>query len=359
MGNVSENIKELVDNVKPAVTAMEEHKEATNTVHVAEETIAKNLSSAKAFVKDNIKKAREAREEANEYDAEERAAAEGAPIGLAEAYALVVQEAKADDVADEAAVTALKDSASYVASSVVGTAGVLLDNADAAIGGVAAGVTSPGAVATFGGTVLTGALVGSFIKSESLQSMVINGINMFTGLQSSAEIEGEEKFVGGVTTPEGQGAYMAENGNGEPSDPYAAAQDPGTPDTDEDKEVEQGQKNAATDPNVEATTISDTGLDELADMEKVASGDIFGDTALGKWMDSVSKMFEDKAAEGSTGAKLASAVVDMAAPGLGNVAGKVAEVVTPALSKLMAAKEEVDQNEAAKQSQPEGPGMNV
>lgn len=345
--------KELEQAEQAATGAANQHKDATQKAYTAEEQFAKSVAATKAEMRDAIDMAKDAEAQAAEYDAETQAAAQGAPIGLAEAYALVEQEQKANQMASKAKAQMLKDVTEGTVGIVVDSAGILLDNADAILNGAKDGLGSKAAL-PYVGSVAGGLAAGMFFQNEGLQSAVINGIEMFTGLRADNPSEADEKFVGGVTTAEEQGAYLAENGNGEPSDPYAAAQDGGTPDADEEKAVQGG--NVSVETANEATSISDSEIGDMADVNKVVAGDILQDSGIGKWVDNIAKMFEDHEKSGGGVLGLAEAVVE--GGGVAGVAAEVAsKVLSPALSKLMAAKDETDRNEASKQQDgPEGPG---
>lgn len=351
----SEVKQEITSAAQEANAAQAEHESAVDATHSAEENVAKSIAKAKKGVQDSIEAAKQAREEADGYNAEEQAAAQGEVISIEEALALIKQQEKADKMATKAQMQAFSDSVEFVGTAVVETAGMVLDNSDALLNGLKDGVTSK-AILPYLGTVGLGAGVGLFVQNEEIQSMVINGVNAFYGL-GGEHSENEEKFVGGVETPEDQAAWLAENGNGTPSDPYAASQ-PATADSDTDKEVQGGTKTNVN-TGLEATEASDTELGDLADLDKVTSGEaLFGDTALGHWMDDMAKMFdESKTSNPAMG--LATAIAEHAMPGIGAVAETVLGKVGPQLSKLMAAKDEVDQNAANKGPENDGPEATV
>lgn len=344
--------EELEGAVSEGKAAQDEHQQAVATTHSAEETIAKSLAEAGKRVQESIEAAKEASEQAAAYNAEEQAASSGDIIGPMEAYALVEQQNKANKMATKATVQAFTDSVSYATSAVVETAGVVLDNADALVNGIKDGATNPGALAPYLLTVGLGSAGAVFLGNDGIQSTVINALESFTGL-GGQESETEEKFVGGVTTPEEQAAWLAENGNGVPNDAYGEGKDvPG-----EGKDFTSTTK-VTVETGVEAIDASDSELSDLADLDKVTSGEaLFGDSKLGKWMDNVSKMFDTE--EASPAGQLVAAIADNAAPGLTAVASTVLKTVGPNLAKLMAAKDEVDENEAQNQGQNDGPQASV
>ena len=344
---------ELNEAVETATEAQKEHESSVTETHKAEETVAKAVSTAKENVQSVIQSAKEAREQAEAYDAEEQAAAQGDIIGISEALALVEQEQKANKMARQAEMQALRSSVEYMGTAVVETTGMVLDNMDALLAGAKDGVTDAGSMSAYLGTVAIGAGAGLFFRNETVQNMVMNGLESFTGL-GGEKSEVEEKFVAGVTTPEEQAEWLAENGNGVPNDPYGRD----TADPAEDKDFTSTTK-AVTNTGVEATEASESELGDLADLDKVTSGEsLFGDSTLGKWMDNVVKMFDEEDKGKSAPGMLVGAIVDTVAPGLTDIATTMAKV-GPNLAKLMAAKDQVDENEAQNQNQNNGPQATV
>ncbi len=187
--------------LETASAAKDEHEEAVSTSHSAEEAVAKSIATAKAGVQDAIQSAKDAREQAEAYDAEEQAAATGDIISISEALALVKQEEKANKMARQAEMQAFKDSVEYAGTAFVETTGMVLDNMDGMLSGLKDGVTDTGALTAYLGTVAVGAGTGLFLRNEGVQSMVIKGLDSYLGL-GGEKSEVEEKFVAGVTTPE-------------------------------------------------------------------------------------------------------------------------------------------------------------
>ena len=350
MADSSELNQEVTGAAQDATAAQKEHEAAVDATHSAEENVAKSIAKAKKGVQESIEAAREAREEADGYNAEEQAAAQGDIISIEEALALIEQQKKADKMATKAQMQAFSDSAEYLGTAFVETTGMVLDTADSLLNGLKDGVTSK-AILPYLGTVGLGAGVGLFIQNEDLQHMVINGINAFTGLQSDGS-DVDEKFVAGVTTPDEQGEWLATNGNGVPSDPYSDAQPGDTPDSTDGKEITGGSVTPQN-TGLEATEASGSELADLADLDKVTSGEaLFGDTKLGQWMDNMAKMFDESGNSPASG--LLTSIADTAMPGIGTVIQTIGKV-GPNLSKLLAAKDEVDNNPQNNNPENNGP----
>lgn len=316
--------------------ALQKDKQAIANMGKAESASFDAARSAANSVKSSIDSAKEAEAQAEAYNAEEQASQRGRIISVEEALALIDQESKARSQARKLEAQSLSEAVQYAGAAIANGATMTMDNADSLLAGFGAASTDKASIgagiAAFGANLI--------FRTAAGKNAAEAGAESFSELQASNESDEDEKFVGDVTTAEAQAEYVAEHINGEAAgskyDEQEEAEEKPLP-------VPDGYE---AEKNTDAMDLSPDELDELADVDMVASGEAMTGKGLESWLDAASEMLRDVAPEGAVG--LAASVAEK---GVVGAALEAAPKVGAALAKLREMNAETDRNAAEQEQQ--------
>lgn len=339
----------------------ERKKQETEAAEKQEETSYQNYSESVGNVgqsiQNRINSLKSVREQAKAENAEEKVAKSGEVVSPGEAMELIKSQKAAEKEARKASREAVVSTVKDLGHVVAGGARVLFGTAADSVSGFTDNLTSPGGLVATGAGLAAGTMFGN----TGLADVVQNGLESRAELSESNPTEPgvEEKYVEGLETDEDMRAYLYENGNGVPSDPYgeemtaepaeekqfSSAADVRKPMERDALEVGEEDLNALSDTeHLDEALREDFGDDEKVEGEEVT--DSWFDMIANRMDAEISGTPQSQQDSQSLAASMAEGVVETVTGSEG--AGKAA---SKAMQKLQQMTEETDRSEAAKQAE--------